>query len=62
MLVMIYSRASLLTNSLTAKLILLQNDGQNDSLHMARIEQEKANEGVRILVEKHKVCISTLQL
>uniref|UniRef100_A0ACD5Y2Z8 Uncharacterized protein n=2 Tax=Avena sativa TaxID=4498 RepID=A0ACD5Y2Z8_AVESA len=31
-----------------------KNDGQNDSLHMARIEQKKANEGVRILVEKHK--------
>ncbi|XP_051189999.1 factor of DNA methylation 1 [Lolium perenne] len=31
-----------------------KNDGQNDSLNMARIEQEKANEGVRILVEKHK--------
>jgi hypothetical protein len=40
----------------------MQNDGQNDSLNMARIEQEKANEGVRILVEKHKVSISTLQL
>jgi hypothetical protein len=46
MLVMIYYRATLLTNSLTANLILLQNDGQSDSLHMARIEQEKANEGV----------------
>uniref|UniRef100_A0A453RXW0 Factor of DNA methylation 1-5/IDN2 domain-containing protein n=1 Tax=Aegilops tauschii subsp. strangulata TaxID=200361 RepID=A0A453RXW0_AEGTS len=31
-----------------------KNDGQNDSLNMARIEQEKANEGVRSLVEKHK--------
>ncbi|CAM0911248.1 unnamed protein product [Alopecurus aequalis] len=31
-----------------------KNEGQNDSLHMARIEQKKANEGVRILVEKHK--------
>ncbi|KAM0864825.1 hypothetical protein ACQ4PT_043654 [Festuca glaucescens] len=31
-----------------------KNDVQNDSLHMARIEQKKANESVRILVEKHK--------
>ncbi|KAK1647275.1 hypothetical protein QYE76_065080 [Lolium multiflorum] len=31
-----------------------KNDFENDSLHMARIEQKKANESVRILVEKHK--------
>lgn len=31
-----------------------KNAGQNDSLHMARVEQQKANEAVRVLVEKHK--------
>ncbi|XBI13184.1 hypothetical protein VPH35_139947 [Triticum aestivum] len=31
-----------------------KNDGQNDSLNMARIEQEKANESVLILVEKYE--------
>uniref|UniRef100_A0A8R7R4U3 XS domain-containing protein n=1 Tax=Triticum urartu TaxID=4572 RepID=A0A8R7R4U3_TRIUA len=44
-----------------------KNDGQDDSLDMARIEQEKANESVRILVEKYEkekevALIETLQL
>uniref|UniRef100_A0A0D9X4I4 Factor of DNA methylation 1-5/IDN2 domain-containing protein n=1 Tax=Leersia perrieri TaxID=77586 RepID=A0A0D9X4I4_9ORYZ len=39
---------------LTARLFSLQNSEQNDSLHMAKIEQQKSDKSVLMLVEKHK--------
>ena len=43
-------------------LISLQNADENDSLNMARIEQQKADECALKLLEKHKVCTPFLFL